>query len=85
MDELMLDGNAAGGALEQIFGRDVTTAHGTCAGCGARDAVASVHVFRSAGLVLRCPTCETVLMTIVESASRTWLSLRGLRSFELEA
>jgi hypothetical protein len=85
MDELTLDGNAAAGALEQLFGRDVTAAHGMCAGCGAREAVASVRVFRSAGLVLRCPSCDTVLATIVESVSRTWVSLRGLRSLELEA
>jgi hypothetical protein len=85
MDELMLDGNAAGAPLQQIFGRDVTAATGTCAECGARDFVAVLHVFRSAGLVLRCPACEAVLMTVVESASRTWVSLRGLRALELEA
>lgn len=84
MDELILDGNAAAGALERIFGRDVTTARGTCAGCGTRDAVAAVHVFRAAGLVLRCASCATVLVTITESESRTWISLVGLRSLELD-
>jgi len=84
MDDLILDGNAAAGVLEQIFGRDVTAAAGTCAGCGARDVVASVRVFRSAGLVLRCSVCDAVLMTIVESSSRTWVALRGFRALELD-
>jgi ribosomal protein S27E len=85
MDELMLDGNAAAGVLEQLFGRDLTTVEGTCAGCGARDVVAGVRVFRSAGLVLRCPTCDRVLLTIVESGSRTWVSMAGFRALELDS
>jgi Family of unknown function (DUF6510) len=84
MDELMLDGNAAAGVLEQIFGRDVTTVFGTCAGCGARDVVAAVRLFRSAGLVLRCPTCDTALLTVVESSSHTWVSMVGFRALELD-
>ena len=35
MDELMLDGNAVAGLLQEVFAAEMTTATGTCAGCGA--------------------------------------------------
>jgi predicted RNA-binding Zn-ribbon protein involved in translation (DUF1610 family) len=85
MDELMLDGNAAAGSLASIFGLDVTAATATCAGCGASSAVGAVRVFRSAGTVFRCPTCGSVVMTIVETQARTWISMRGLRALELHS
>ena len=83
MDALRLDGNAAAGVLAQVFAVDITTAIGTCGGCGATDAVGAVHVYRGAGTVLRCPHCDGVLARIVESEARVWIDLRGLRSLEL--
>jgi hypothetical protein len=73
-----LDGNAIAGVLEEIFGRDMTVASGRCVGCGARREVGALHVYRAAGIVVRCPDCDTVLMRIVEARDRTWLDLRGL-------
>ena len=35
MDELMLDGNAVAGLLQEVFAVEITTAVGTCASCGA--------------------------------------------------
>jgi len=83
MDALRLDGNAAGGLLGELFGVDVTTAVGTCAGCGASDPVGAVHVYRAAGLVLRCPHCDAVLARIVEAEERCWIDLTGLRALEM--
>ena len=83
MDALRLDGNAAAGALREVFAAEVTTAVGTCRGCGSSDAVGAVHVYVSAGLVLRCPHCDTVLMRVVESGTRLWVDLAGLRSLEI--
>jgi hypothetical protein len=83
MDALRLDGNAAAGILREVFASEMTTAVGTCGGCGAVDAVGAVHVYVSAGMVLRCPSCDAVLMRIVESESRLWVDLTGLRSIEL--
>lgn len=85
MDELMLDGNAAAGLLEEIFAVDITSAVGTCVECGATDAVGAVRLYRGAGLVLRCPHCEAVLMSVVTTGARTWLDLRGLRSLQFDA
>jgi hypothetical protein len=83
MDALRLDGNAAAGVLREVFGSEMTTALGTCGSCGAVGPVGAVHVYVSAGMVLRCPSCEAVLMRIVESESRLWVDLTGLRSIEL--
>jgi hypothetical protein len=84
MQALRLDGNAVAGTLRDVFTTEVTTAIGTCASCGAVDAIGAVHVYVSAGIVLRCPHCESVLLRLVEHESRVWLDLTGLRSLELE-
>jgi hypothetical protein len=83
MDALTLDGNAVAGLLLEVFGTEMTTAHGTCAGCGATDQLGAVRVYRAAGYVLRCPHCEAVLAKLVTDGTRAWLDLRGLRSLEL--
>jgi Family of unknown function (DUF6510) len=83
VDALRLDGNAAAGLLREVFATEVTMARGTCDGCGAVEPVGAVHVYRSAGTVLRCPHCDGVLMLIVEAESRVWIDLRGLRSLEV--
>ena len=85
MGELMLDGNAAAGVLQEIFAVEMTTAVGTCDNCGASGEVGRVQLYHGAGLALRCPSCEAVLMKIVTSGTRTWLDLRGVRSMQFEA
>jgi hypothetical protein len=84
MEELVLDGNAVAGLLAEVFGTEVTTALGTCAGCGATDRMGAVRVYRAAGFVLRCAQCEAVLAKLVTDGSRAWLDLRGLRNLALE-
>jgi Zn finger protein HypA/HybF involved in hydrogenase expression len=83
MDELMLDGNAVAGLLQEVFAIEVTTAIGMCRNCGAREAMGAVHVFRSAGVVLRCPHCENVLAKIVRDDTRMWMDFRGVRVLEV--
>ena len=83
MDALRLDGNAAAGLLHEVFGTEVTTARGTCDGCGVVEPVGAVHLYRSAGSVLRCPHCDAVLMLIVEGRTSIWIDARGLRSLEV--
>ena len=85
MDPLMLDGNAIAGLLREVFAVEMTTALGTCAACGATEAIGAVHVYRGAGVVLRCPHCESELAKIVESDTRTWVSLGGVRALEIGA
>jgi hypothetical protein len=83
VDALMVDGNAIGGLLQEVFAAEMTTAIGTCASCGAAGPLGAVHVFRGAGIVLRCPRCESVLATIVRNGSRTWLAMRGVQRLEI--
>jgi Family of unknown function (DUF6510) len=83
MDELMLDGNAVAGLLREVFATEMTTAVGTCDGCGVSGEVGAIHVYRGAGIVLRCPHCDNVLVKIVEHDTKLWLDFRGLRTLEL--
>ena len=83
MDALMLDGNAVAGLLREVFAVEMTTAIGTCANCGASEPVGAIHVFRGAGIVLRCPHCDNVLAKIVRGRTRLWISLPGVRTLEV--
>ena len=78
-----LDGNSIAGMLEVLFGHDMTEVVGVCAGCGAMRQVGALHVYRAAGIVVRCPDCESVLMQVVESPERTWVSLQGVRALQV--
>jgi Zn finger protein HypA/HybF involved in hydrogenase expression len=79
-----LDGNAIGGDLLELFGVEMTIATGVCRACGAAGAVAELHVYvRAPGTVVRCPSCESVLMKIVRGRDRLWLDLGGVRSLEI--
>ena len=83
MDELMLDGNAVAGLLQEVFAVEMTTAVGTCASCGAAGPIGAVHVYRGAGIVLRCPHCDNVLAKIVKSDSRVWMDSTGILTLEV--
>jgi Zn finger protein HypA/HybF involved in hydrogenase expression len=83
MDELMLDGNAVAGLLQEVFAVEMTTATGTCRNCGATGPVGAMHLFRGAGIVLRCPHCENPLVKIVKDETRLWIDFTGVRTLEV--
>jgi Family of unknown function (DUF6510) len=75
----VVDGNAIGGLLHEVFGREMTDATGTCATCGATGQVAEFTVFlRAPGTVARCRSCAAVLMVIVTARGMNCVDLRGL-------
>jgi uncharacterized Zn finger protein len=78
MDAFTLDGNAVAGLLHEVFGTEMTEATGTCGTCGKSAQIGAVRVFRSAGVVLRCPHCGNVLAKIVERQTQTCVDLSGL-------
>lgn len=78
-----LDGNAIAGVLEQLFGRDMTVTLGRCNGCGAEREVGAFYVYRAAGIVVRCPDCDNVLLRIVEGRDRMWIDARGLATMQI--
>lgn len=74
-----LDGNAIGGLLLDVFGAEMTTATGTCISCGASSQVAEFAVYsRAPGTVVRCRSCDGVLMVLVQAHGMTCVDLRGL-------
>jgi hypothetical protein len=83
MEALRLDGNAVAGLMSEVFAREVTTAVGTCDGCGSAEPMGAIHVYLAAGTVLRCPHCEAVVMKVVTDGERVWMDVRGLRTLEL--
>ena len=84
MDE-GLDGNAIAGLLAELFGAEMTTADRACASCGAERPVGAHLLYRGAGMVLRCPECGDVAMTIAMSDERRVVRMRGSFTLELGA
>lgn len=83
-DDLRLDGNAAAGMLREIFVHEMTAAFGTCAGCGAVNALGALSVFANApGLVMRCPPCGAVMLRVVHGGSRYWVDASGIKVLEI--
>jgi hypothetical protein len=81
VDDDTLDGNAIGGLLAEVFGADMTTAVGTCGSCGAVTMVAELPVYLTEiGTVVRCRSCESVLMVFVSVRGITCVDLMGLAS-----
>jgi uncharacterized Zn finger protein len=81
-DDAHVDGNALGGMLMEVFGREMTDTHGSCASCGSVHAVGAMMVYRSAGDVMRCPTCGNVVAVVATIRERTRVHLTGMRWLE---
>jgi uncharacterized Zn finger protein len=77
-----VDGNALGGMMMEVFGREMTDAHCACASCGTVNAIGAMLVYRSAGDVMRCPTCGNVVTVAVTIRERTRVHLTGVRWLE---
>jgi len=83
-DDRHLDGNALGGMLEEVFGREMTAAVGTCSACGSVNALGAVIAYtRAPGDVLRCPGCGIVLMVFVRRPGGYRISIGSIRCFEV--
>lgn len=81
-----LDGNSIGGQLLEYFGREMTTATGSCRHCGAARQVAELMVYsRAPGAVVRCPNCGSVVIVLVEVRGRTQVHLDDFALDESEA
>jgi len=78
-NERHVDGNALAGVFHEVFGREMTRECGCCSQCGAASQLGAVWVYRAAGDVLRCPSCESVLMVIVPDASGMRVSFESMR------
>ena len=80
-DSLRLDGNAAAGILSEIFARDLTTARATCASCGATDKIGALFVYgHGMGTVVRCPSCDAVILRVAQTPRELWLDATGAKT-----
>ena len=81
LEDNVLDGNAIGGLLIEVFGSEMTTAVGTCGSCGTSGQVAELAVYQpKLGTVVRCRACDNVLMVFVQVRGVTCVDLQGLAS-----
>jgi hypothetical protein len=81
LEDDVLDGNAIGGMLIELFGTEMTAAVGTCGVCGYSGPVAEMAVYQPRlGTVVRCRVCDNALMVFVEVRGVTCVDLRGLVS-----
>ncbi|HXO67144.1 MAG TPA: DUF6510 family protein [Candidatus Dormibacteraeota bacterium] len=81
-----LDGNAAAGLLREVFAEDVTSARGACKSCGQVGRIGAAHVYMAnlaPGAVIRCNSCESVLVVLVEVGGRVRLGMSGLEWLEI--
>ena len=74
-----VDGNAIGGLLHEVFSSEMTAAASVCGTCGDARPVAELVVYLHApGTVVRCRTCDSMLMVFVTIHDRTCVDLHGL-------
>ncbi len=77
--DLRLDGNAAGGMLNEIFRFEMTAAEATCGACGAMRPVGALLLYQHGmGAILRCADCDTALMRITHIRGCYRLDLSGM-------
>ena len=77
--DMRLDGNAAGGLLNEIFPFEMTSAEATCMGCDSTKPVAELLLYRHGmGAVLRCADCDTALLRITHIRGCFRLDLSGI-------
>jgi Family of unknown function (DUF6510) len=79
LEDDVLDGNAIGGLLIEVFGTEMTAEVGTCGSCGTTGPVAEMAVYLPRlGTIVRCRVCDNVLMAFVEVRGVTCVDMRGL-------
>ena len=77
-DAVRLDGNAAAGILSEVFVPDVTTARATCANCGTIRLLGALLVYaHGMGTVMRCPSCDAVVLRVAHPRRQLLLDLTG--------
>src|SRR5438309_1989104 len=79
-EALRLDGNAAAGILSEVFVPDISAARATCANCGTIRALGALLVYaHGMGTVIRCPSCDAVVLRVARTPTRLWLDPTGAR------
>ena len=86
MMENKLDGNATAGVLQEIFPFEMTLVQATCTGCGSTNAIGALAAYmHGMGTIIRCPSCDTVLIRVAQAKGRYWLDMRGVRVLQINS
>ena len=79
-EAVRLDGNFAAGILSEVFVPDITTARAMCANCGTIRPLGALPVYgQNMGAVMRCPTCDAVVLRVARTPRQLWLDPTGAR------
>jgi hypothetical protein len=79
-----LDGNGAAGLLQEIFGAEMTVGVATCASCGAVAQIGESGLYADGpGTVIRCRTCDGVLVVITRVRGMHCVDLMGIRALDM--
>jgi len=84
-NNLRLDGNAAGGLLNEIFPFEMTAAEATCGACGTMRPIGELIFYHGMGAILRCAGCDTALIRITHISGCYWLDLSGMSCLRIAA
>jgi hypothetical protein len=72
-----LDGNAIGGPLLELYGRDMTAASGTCGHCGSVSRIAELRIYAAGpGTVGRCRSCGAVVLVLTSIRGQLRVTFR---------
>ena len=72
-----LDGNAIGGPLLELYGRDMTAASGTCGHCGSVSRIAELRIYTAGpGTVGRCRSCGQVVLVLTSIRGQLRVTIR---------
>ncbi len=83
MSDRMLDGNAAGGPLAELFAIELTAIRSTCTACGSSMPLGAHELYADApALVLRCPSCSAVVLRYSNDRDRLRLDISGIAFLE---
>jgi len=75
-----LDGNSAAGILSEVFVPDITTSRAMCASCGTIRPLGALPLYgQNMGAVMRCPTCDAVVLRVARTPRQVWLDPTGAR------
>ena len=81
-----LDGNAIAGLLSEVFGEELTAVMATCATCGAVAPIAETVVYpHLPGVIVRCRTCEGLLMVITRVHGMCCVDTQGIAALNAPA
>lgn len=74
-----LDGNAVAGELQMLLGFDVTVLQTTCSHCHKEGLFANLLAYvRGPGVVLRCPTCDGLVLQVVKTPQTIIITAEGI-------